>query len=170
MIGKRILLPLLVLLLLALFSCPNEASTSIIYDRIVIDTFYPNGAGWTDTQLTLIDSGGNTLAADDDGNPDITHSEYSRIDQAGLSAGTYYIKVSSSSGQGSGYYGLRVLDRILDTFPDLGSTTSEPSDSDDAVDGNGVPTNPVPIALEQVISRRLDPIATDNDWFELVLP
>lgn len=169
MVGKRIILPLLVLFLLALFSCPNQGST--IYDQIVIDTFHPDGGGWTDTQLTLIDSGGNTLATNDDGNPaQGTHIEYSRIDQADLSAGTYYIKVSSSTGLGDGYYGLRVLTYDPgSTFPTPGSQL-EAGDTDDAVDGNGVPTNPVSIALEQVISRRLDPLATDDDWFKLVLP
>ncbi len=172
MVGKRIVLPLLVLLLLALLSCPNQGSSSTVYDRIVIDTFYPTTPGnWLDTQLTLIDSGGNTLAFNDDGNPDQgTHIEYSRIDQAGLSAGTYYIKVNSLTGGTIGFYAIRVLDSILNTFPDLGSTTNEAIDSDDGVDGNGVPTNPVSIALEQVISRELVAIIGDADWFKLVLP
>ncbi len=56
-------------------------------ENIVIET---NGASGDDTRLWLYDSGLQELASNDDISPGITHS---RITQASLPAGTYYIKV-----------------------------------------------------------------------------
>ena len=84
------------------------------YPQIVVDTFTANNTNESNTYLTLIDSEGNVIAEDDDGNPDqVNHNGCSRINyQGGLPAGIYYIKVQhpSEATVTSPYYGIRVLD------------------------------------------------------------
>ena len=145
------------------------------YYDIVIDTFTANNTNESNTYLTLIDSGGNLIAEDDDGNPDQTnHSLCSRISQGGMSSGIYYIKVEhpTEAVATSAYYGIRVVDYDPgSSFPVFAGTNETDGGSDDAVDGSGVPLNPVSIDLDQVITTRaIFPQDTDVDWFELVLP
>jgi len=149
-----------------------DSTDSKNYQLIVIDTFHTGGGGYNDTFLTLVDALGTTLATDDNGNPDqADHLGFSRITYTGgLASGTYYIKLNNPTGNGDGYYVIRVLTTDPgSTFPTV-AKVDETTDTDDAVDGNGIPLNPVSITLGQVISRRLDPVATDVDWFKLVLP
>jgi hypothetical protein len=143
------------------------------YPRIVIDTFTPPAFDENDTYLTLIDADGNVVAEDDNGNPDQTnHKGCSRIDyQGGLASGTYYIKVYNPTATGNPNYGIRVLDYDPGaSFPDIAPANEDDGGSDDGVDGNGIPTSPVSIDLEEVLSRSIFPELTDVDWFELVLP
>jgi hypothetical protein len=174
--GKRLLWVLLTFASLTGFlvaGCCQDPVT--IYDRLVIDTFYPDGGDLSDTYLILIDASGNVLAQDDNGNPDqTTHDGYSRIDYtAGLPAGTYYVRVNNDTGTGSPYYGIRAVDYDPGlSFPVLGTVNENDGLSDDSVGGNGVPTNPVPLSLGEAgaQSRAILPILLDKDWFELVLP
>ena len=168
--------PFLLLSAVLLFTgCPREPAAEGFYDHLVIDTFAPGGGGSSDTFLILIDHTGNELATDSNGNPDqVNHLGYSRIDYlAGLSAGTYYIRVNNPTDTDQIYYGIRVVDYDPGaSFPVLGDVPEDDGGSDDPVDGNGVPLNPVLITLGEAgaQSRAIFPRATDIDWFKLVLP
>jgi hypothetical protein len=154
--------------------------------RIVIDTF-PAGYNQNDTYLTLIDAGGTVLAEDDNGFPNqATYVGYSRIDVTqGLPVGIYYVMVSKPTEDGNPNYGFRVLDYDPGaSFPIVASADEDERIAplgldhfDDAVDGNGVPTNPQSIAIGGVVSRSIfpepgdpDDPTPDVDWFELVIP
>jgi hypothetical protein len=138
---------------------------------IVIDTFHPGLGGYNDTFLTLVDATGTVLATDDNGNPlQGSHLGFSRITYTtGLGPGTYFIKLNNPNGVGDGYYVIRVLTADPGTSFPVVAAVDEQTDGDDAVDTNGIPQNPVVITLGQVISRRLYPVASDVDWFQLVL-
>ena len=155
-------------------SCVNPDSTAnpLAYPLVVIDTFHPGAGGWNDTFLTLVDASGTVLATDDNGNPvQANNLGFSRITYTdGLAAGDYYIQINNKSGLGDGYYVIRVLTTDPGaTFPTV-AAVDEQTDTDDQVDTSGIPTQPVVIVLDQVVSRRLFPVATDVDWFQLVLP
>ena len=181
---------LFILLMLALvISCPNTNSP-VTYERIIIETFYPGGGGIVNTVLTLFDENGDpdaddpwvvsdappdSLAEDDDSQPDGSHVLYSHIDYTGgLISGTYYIRVRHFSSTGTGYYAIRILSLALgDDVPVLPVLTPNASDSPYEPDDNpvltgGVPTNPVSISIGDQFSRYLT--AGDIDWFKLVLP
>ena len=171
----RVLWVLFLVLTLLLLGCKQDPLLPD-YPRIVIDTFVPSAFNENNTYLTLIDAGGNMIAEDDDGNPDQTnHKSCSRIDyQGGLSSGTYYIKVHKPTAAGNPNYGIQVHTNDPGaSFPAITpANEDETVPVDDAVDGNGVPTAPVTILLGpgQEVSRSIFPVATDVDWFELVLP
>jgi hypothetical protein len=155
-------------------SSPSGPAVPPAVPYLVIDTFYPNGGGLSDTQLLLIDAVGTVLAEDDDGNPlQGIHDGYSRIElPGGLPAGVYCVRVINDSGTGSPYYAIRVLDFDPGTsFPTLSTTNEKDGGSDDAVDALGVPINPVPIQLGDAgaLSRAVFPVVTDVDWVEFVL-
>ena len=156
-------------ILLLAFGCRQDGP--VVYDRLVIDTFAPPGGLVSDTYLMLYDGSGSLLAENDNGNPDqTTHDGYSRIDySAGLPAGTYFVRVNNDSGTGSPYYAIRALDYYPgSTFPKV-ATDNDTGDSDGVVVG-GIPTDPVPLSLGEIKSRAIDPVGTDVDWFELILP
>jgi hypothetical protein len=142
---------------------------------LVIDTFYPDGGGLSDTYVRLLDGSGALLAEDDDGNPlQSTHDGYSRIEvPGGLPAGTYYVRITNDSGTGSPYYGIRILDYDDPeaTFPTLATVNENDGGSDDAMDANGLPIAPVEILLgdDEAQSRAVFPVVTDVDWFSFVL-
>jgi hypothetical protein len=139
-------------------------------DFLVIDTFNPSGGGSSDIFLTLIDDVPNVLATDDDGNPDqVTHDGYARITYSTpLPAGTYYVKVHKDTTTGGAFYGIRILEYDPgSSFPTPGADP-DASDSDDLTSG-GIPTNPVPINIDEVKSRAINP-DTDEDWFIFILP
>ena len=141
-------------------------------DLIVIDTFTAPAFNANDTYLTLNDSGGSLITEDDNGNPDQTnHQDCARIvGTGGLPSGTYYIKVNNPTGTGNPNYGIRVLDYDPGvSFPSITAANNNDGGVDDG-DVGGVPTAPVSISLGQVISSSVFPIATDVDWYELVLP
>ena len=161
-------------LLLAPLALVLGCSMGSQYDRLVIDTFMPDsGIFQNDTYLTLIDSAGNLVAQDDNGNPDqVNHNLCSRIDlPTGLSSGTYYIKVHRATATGNPNYCIRVLDYDPGaSFPtESRANEDETIPVDDAVNGSGVPIDPVSISLGGVISRSIFP-ESDVDWYELVLP
>ena len=127
------ILPLLFLLFF--LSCSVDGPPAS-YERILIDTYEPNGGfplgGFpADTYLSLYDSSGSLLDEDDNSNTDKTtdpetgetltdQTDSSRIDYTdGLSSGTYYIKVTiGSSSQTTGNFALRVLALTLsDSIP-----------------------------------------------------
>ena len=164
--------PLLLLSAVLLFTgCPREPAADGFYDLLVIDTFHSGGGGTSDILLILYDAQGNELETGT-ASPNINHTGYSRIDyQDGLNAGTYYIRVENPSGSGQIFYGIWVVDYDPGSdFPDLGEEF-ESVDNDDYAPGN-IPDNPVPIQLGEANaqSRAINPIATDVDWFKLVLP
>jgi LruC domain-containing protein len=140
--------------------------------RVVIDTFMPTGFFQNDTFLTLVDAAGSVIAQDDNGNPDQKNHQYcSRIDrQSGLPTGTYYVKVHKPTDVGSQLYCIRVLDYNPGAVFPATAPVFEANDGDDAVGVDGLPLNPVAIALGQVISRMIEPELTDNDWFTFTLP
>ena len=157
-----------IVLSLLLLGCNQDPGPSFI----VIDTFTAPAFNASDTYLTLNDSSGNLIAEDDDGNPDQTnHQGCSRIViVGGLASGIYYIKVHNPTGTGNPNYGIRVLDYDPGaSFPSITAANDDDLGVDDG-DVGGVPSAPVPINLGQVLSSTIFPIATDVDWFELVLP
>jgi hypothetical protein len=183
-----------VLLCLSFFSCSNGTtdnggSTPVTYDRIIIETFSPGGGGIVDTVLTLFDENGDpdaddpwatsdappdSIAEDDDSQPDLDHQTYSHIDYTGgLTSGTYYIRVRHDSSTGIGNYCIRILSLAEgDPIPALPLLTPNPSDSsyesdDDPVTSGGIPTNPVSISIGDQFIRYLT--AGDIDWFVLQL-
>jgi hypothetical protein len=148
---------------------------------IVIDTFV-NPYSACDTYLYLFDAAGNLIAEDDDGNPDqVNHEGCSRIKIiGGLSSGIYYIKLvkvnkEPSVAFGNANYGIRIVDYDPGaSMPATNTTTNEDDGgTDDAIDGTGVddgiPTNPVPINVGDVLARAISPLG-DIDWFKLIIP
>ena len=167
-----------------------SASVDIIFDRIVIETFSPTGAGdySTDTYLALFDSAGDptpltpyddtgALAQNDNSNDNPGHIWYSRIDYAlGLAPGTYYIKVRGSSFNQIGPYGIRVLAAPSAAYSYFGVTNpasappwDDSYENDDPMTG-GIPASPLSIRLgvqENWHNRAL--VDSDIDWFILIL-
>ena len=173
MATKRFLPRVLLMMPLAFALGCAPPPSSPPYERLVIDTFMPdNGIDQNDTFLTLIDAAGNIIAQDDNGNPDQSnHQLCSRIDhQAGLASGTYYIKVHRATDTGNPNYCIRLLDHNPGAVFPATPAANETSDTDDAVGANGLPLNPVAIALGQVISRSIFPELTDIDWYTFTLP
>ena len=166
---RRVLWILFLLLPLLFFGCKTES----FYPQIVIDTVTDFPAhNENDTYIILYDASGNLIAEDDDSNPDQTnHKGCSRINYTGgLSSGTYYIKVNNPTATGNPNYGIRVLDYDPGaSLPSITGANENDGYSDDNAVGN-VPTNPVPIYLDDVLSRSIFPLIDDVDWFVLVLP
>jgi len=181
----------------ALLGCSDPGNTPITYERIVIDTYSPNGSYTADTYIDLFDENGDpdaddpwssddtgeALASADSGNPD--WPMMARIDYTGdLKPGDiYYIRVRGATETVDDPYAIRVLSlNVGDSLP--GYVSLSPvigldgyEDDDDPVSTGGVPTNPVPIQLgnSNSLSRSIDnpsglPGDGDIDWFKLVLP
>jgi LruC domain-containing protein len=158
------------------------------YERILIDTFSPDGSLTADTYIDLFgsagdpdaddpwtgDDTGDAIAFDDNGNTNWPGT-YARIDYTGgLEAGTYYIRVRGATEEVDDFYAIRVLSLQLsdpipgyDTFPGTDFVSPDALEPDDEPISGGVPIAPVPIALGQTISRSIH--AGDIDWFVLVL-
>jgi len=169
-----------------------------VYERIVIDTYSPNGSLNADTYMDLFDENGDpdaddpwigddtgdAIAFNDDGNPD--WNNMARIDYTGgLLPGIYYIRVRGAVETVDDFYAIRVFSlNIGDSVPAYvfpGTDFLKPDilEPDDTPQSGGVPVSPVPIQLDDAsgISRSLDdptPAVADGngdvDWFELVLP
>jgi hypothetical protein len=184
----------------ALLGCSDPGNTPITYERIVIDTYSPNGSYTADTYIDLFDENGDpdaddpwssddtgeALASADSGNPD--WPMMARIDYTGdLKPGDiYYIRVRGATETVDDPYAIRVLSlNVGDSLPGYVFLTPvvPPDDpdsgenDDDPVSTGGVPTNPVPIQLGNAnsLSRSIDnpsglPGDGDIDWFKLVLP
>ena len=193
---KALALLLIIPLVLVLAACPSPTggdTTPTVYERLVIDTYSPNGsntantfidlfgeAGDTDTQEPWDQTGGSpaAIASADDGNPD--YPFMARIDHTGgLPSGTYYIRVRGNTALVDDFYAIRVLAPALGAdlpdyqFPGLDSKPDfyEP---DDEPRSGGVPSDPVSILLgnDNALSRSLDYdlVQGDIDWFILELP
>jgi hypothetical protein len=165
--AKKSLRPLLLLLAL-LAACGGENSPTL-YDRIVIESFRPQEFGATiDTYLELRDQDGTEIASDENG------LNFALIDyQGGLSAGLYYIRVSSST-DSIGEYAVRVIteDETMVPYPPFFSVPSDDYEADDpSSDSFPLDGDPVVITLgsDNRVGRRLD-AAGDVDWLKLSLP
>jgi hypothetical protein len=160
------LLPLLLLLAL-LAACGGENSPTS-YDRIVIESFRPAEFGATvDTDLELRDQDGTEIASHE-------NSAFAFIDyQGGLSAGIYYIRVSSST-DSIGEYAIRVIteDMASVPYPLYFTVPSDAYEGDDpSSDSFPLDGDPVVITLgsDNRVGRRMD-AAGDVDWLKLSLP
>ena len=183
------------MLALLLVACSNP-STPITYERIVIDTYSPNGSIFGPTHLELFDSNGDpdsgddfwagddagdVIASDDNSHP--TYTDMARIDYTGgLTSGTYYIRVRGDSKTINEFYAIRVLSlTIAESVPvhvniafDFKPDSYE--DDDDPA-SNWIPLKYIDIDLgdANALSRSIDnasanPADADVDWFKLVLP
>ena len=185
-------LTLALLASLALLSC-SSPSAPTTYERIVIETFSPDGSVTADTYIDLFDSNGDpdaddpwtgndtadAIAYDDDGN-DSLFTGMSRVDYSGgLASGTYYIRVRGRTiSYGiDDFYAIRVLSLQLGdsipAYPTLAFAAKPDSEEvDDNPTSGGIPGNPVSIDTSTPLSRTLYSNGTDPeiDWFELVLP
>ncbi len=170
-----------VLVSFLVLSCSPEVTGPVIYERIVIDSYPPSGAGDPETDLILYDETGTELGSGD-------HTTVGgRIDTyaegLSLSSGTYYIKVynKNTTLTSIGYYAVRVLSlTVVDSVPDPDIATDlvhpDLYEDDDNAPGN-IPTDPVDISLgnSNWVSRYLGEYDPDNDpddddWLRLVLP
>ena len=179
-----------------LFACPSSEKT---YERIVIDTYSPDDNVTANTYIDLFDAGGDpdaddpwtgddtgdAIAFDDDGNTS-DYAGMSRIDYtAGLSSGTYYIRVRGLIETVDDYYAIRVLSlNLVDAlppydFPGVWAAKPDLNEDDDSPQSGGVPVSPVTIQLGNTnwVNRSIDdPTPSffdgngDVDWFKLVLP
>jgi len=164
-----------------LISCSQDATGPTVYERIVIDSYPPPGAGDPETDLVLYNKDGDPLAT-------AVHSltEGARIDThaevVSLSSGTsYYIKVHNTDRDWFGYYAVRVLSLAVGETPPVVDVATnlehpDPAEDDDNAPGN-IPTDPVDISLgnSNWVSRYLGeydpaPDYIDDDWLKLVLP
>ncbi|MBA7567832.1 hypothetical protein ES708_09550 [subsurface metagenome] len=174
-----------------ILSCSNREPTT--YERIVIDTFYPDGASFVDTYIDLFDNNGDpdvdypwtddvgeSIASDDNGNTDQTFM--SRIDYTGgLQSGTYYIRVRANVEATTGPYAIRVLSLLIgESLPAYalpGSLAPEPDadEDDDDQDSNWIMIKSILIQvgnanrLNRSIDYDLGNSKGDVDWFKLVL-
>lgn len=176
-----------------LLGCSNEPK---MYERIVIDTYSPNGSFTADTYIDLFDENGDpddvvdvwtdddtgdAIAYADGGNPD--WSIMARVDYTGgLMSGTYYIRVRGAVETVDDFYAIRVfaldLAGSVPAYDTPGADARPDSlEGDDDPKAGGIPISPRTIVLNNVngISRSIhDPsVATDDgdvDWFKLVLP
>ena len=140
-----------------------SSGLDIIFDRIIIETFFPTGVDdySTDTYLVLYDSSGDpspgtpyddtgALAEDRLSNPN--HTWYSYIDYTlGLAPGTYYIKVRGNVSTQTGPYGIRVLAAPIAAYSYFGATNpisglDDSYEDDDPMTGQ-IPTSPLSIRL-----------------------
>jgi hypothetical protein len=169
---EKILLPLLMLsLLIVLSACGGETSPSpgpITYDRIVIESYHPEGAlepSW-DTFLELYTEDGSLLADDDNGDL------FAKIDYTlGLISGFYYIRVNSDTGQTGPYAVRAVVDDAEAYAPDFSVSSDDYEGDDPSSDVFPLDNSPVGITLGSAnrVGRSLD-AADDVDWLKLSLP
>lgn len=152
------------------------------YERIVIDTYHPDGGGSCDTFLNLFDSSGDpdtddplthpdppptdSLAEADGGNPDGNQIFFAHIDYipaiALTSGDVLYIRVVKGQ-QGSisaGHYAIRVLalnigDPVPAVVAPLTTDDYDPYEDDDFGDA-GVPPSYTNLGLTTPVVRRLD--------------
>ena len=181
-----------------LFACPSSTGVDpTVYERLVIDTFHGPGWNWVDTYLDLFGSAGDpdadnpwtpgsesgqTIASNDNGNTDVGQTFMSRIDVAGLTAGTYYIRVRGNLEATEGTYAIRVLPLgALDSLPAYDYPSSEAGmpdayEPDDDSNASWVMLTPVSIQPGNTNwrNRSIDYTSRGNvgdvDWFKLVLP
>ena len=178
----------------------SSASVPIIYPHIVIDTYNPvyggaAGMPW----VSLFGSSGDPITDppdlwNTDLDPYTTETSaiaedgglglYGRVDYAGgLAPGTYYVRVRGLTSTQNVAYGIRVLDTSADSpsgpswpwyFAATNPTDANPAggfyETDDTPPQGGVPTNPVPITLNEKLNRWLTATPGDVDWFKLTLP
>lgn len=190
-----VFITLVLMLALLLTACSNP-STPTTYERIVIDTYSPNGALFGPTYLDLFDSdgdpdsgddfwvgddAGDVIASDDNSHP--TYTNMARIDYTGgLTSGTYYIRVRGDSKTINDFYAIRVLSLNIGdglpsyNFPGLDDRPDSYEDDDDPA-SNWIPLKYIDIQLgdANALSRSIDnlsatPADADVDWFKLVLP
>jgi hypothetical protein len=176
---------------LVFIGCPDPGPHT--YERIVIDTYSPNGSLTADTYIDLFDSNGDpddtvdpwtdddttdAIAWADDGNPDF--ASMARIDYTGgLTSGTYYIRVRGKTSSENNYYAIRVLSlKIGEDLPDYifpgFDTKPDQYEDDDDPGSNWIPLKYITIQLGNAnnLSRSIDYDSNvpDVDWFKLVLP
>jgi hypothetical protein len=168
-VDKGLRLLLLLILEVLFINCGGGEHSPNIYDRIVIESFYPSDAGPTiDTYLELYDKDGNLIAFDD------SSFLFATIDyQAGLPAGLYYIRVNSDTGA-IGEYAIRVITEDKSSVPyppDFSVPTDDYEIDDPSSDTFPLDGDPVVITLgsDNRVGRILD-VAGDVDWFQLSLP
>jgi hypothetical protein len=170
-------------------SCALKSPTH--YGEILIDTYLPNSimSFTPNTTISLFGSNGTLAAAiatDTGGNLNGTYGKgaYARVDYTGgLDSGKYYIKVNSNGIPPNNYgaYAIRILTSLPvpeysagDEFsvinPLVGAASPDSYEPDDAVGGDGVPTNPVAISIGDRLNRSLLQAGGDVDWFVLTLP
>ncbi len=181
-IGKRLrILPVLLSSLLVM-SCENNGPIPpTTYERILIDTYQPQGGLPlnipADTYLSLFNASGSLLAADDDGNTDSGQNGSSRIDDtSGLTSGTYYIKITKGPGSANiGAYAVRLLSLALadpiPAYPASFDVTSDPYEGQDAPEAAPpVTVTPMSMPLGTDNLGRILGTVSDVDWLYFVLP
>lgn len=175
----------------------SSASVPIIYPRVVIETYDPNGSAFTSPFISLFGPSGDTTTDpigagpnewNNDGPPFTvdtgvaiaesgTTGTWASIDyQGGLAPGVYYVRVRGAQSYQTGAYAIRFLSlNVGDSLPAYTTfatqnTADSPYESDDAlVAGTGVPANPAAAAPGSVLNRSLQ-VSSDMDWFKLTLP
>lgn len=152
----------------------RSLGVTILYERLIIDTYKPTGGGQigtTDTFATLFDSTFSWVDEDQDGNPIYTSAaRIDYTDPVGYAPGTVlYVKVEGKLPLTSGPYAVRLL---IDTpgsydsswFYAADNASDTPYENDDPATGGA----PVLLTVGEKHNRYLD--AGDVDWFQLVLP
>ena len=162
---------------------------SIVYPRIIIDTYPPevDAALVADTFISLFGSNGEASAAiAEKAGGNRSFSTFGRIDyKAGLTPGTYYVRVRGTDLTMTGAYAIRVITSIdlSDEYPaaenwffttlntsdmDLFTNPNTPYEPDDNPQFGGETSIPVPISIGGKLNRYLT--AGDVDWVKLTLP
>jgi hypothetical protein len=183
------------LLLFCLGCSPVGSAGPITYNRIVIDTYDPLGAGADAINPTIVqlwNAAGTKLAEDDGGLPGSSRpiltpalvswpgQGYGYIDYTGgLLSGDYFILVKESlSGTDAFGYGIRILTQPSILYgPDWVVSTPVESASDSSLIGGGTPRADQLMTLN-VLPTHAPPnaklgrwiVASGENWIKITLP
>jgi hypothetical protein len=161
----------------------SRMQVSILYPRIIIDTYRPavESSANTHTSISLFGPDGENSAAIP-GNPVVNQSwpSFARVEYTGgLAPGTYYIRVKDVDPAEEGAYAIRVVTSIQappNEYPAAENwyyttiDTSDPYESGDTL-VSGVPnSNVVSISLGAKLDRNRYLGPGEVDWCKLVLP